>query len=74
MTSSNEEPILKELKRISRLLALSLIENKNLQNEKIELLDRFGFSQKEIAEFLTTTPNIVSATLSNIRKKSTKAK
>lgn len=69
MSDSNEELMLQELRRISKLLALSLIEDKTLQSEKIEMLDRYGFQQKEIADLLKTTPNTVSAHLSNIRKK-----
>jgi len=72
MSSSNEE-VLQELKRISKLLALSLIENKTLQSDKVEMLDRYGFQQKEIAGLLKITPRNVSAHLSNIRKKVQKA-
>lgn len=68
MSSSNEE-VLQELKRISKLLALSLIENKTLQMDKVEMLDRYGFQQKEIADLLRITPKNVGAHLSNIRKK-----
>lgn len=69
MSDSNEELVLQELKRISRLLALSLIVGKTLQSEKIEMLDQYGFQRKEIADLLGTNPNVVRATLSDIRRK-----
>ena len=70
MSESNEEQILQELKQISRLLALTLIKDLTNKTEQIEMLNRYGFQQKEIADILITTPNIVSATLSKIRRKS----
>lgn len=70
MSSTNEELILQELKRISKLLALSLVENRATQSEKIEMLEQYGFSNKEIADLLGTTGDTVRATLSKIRKKS----
>lgn len=69
MSTSNEEQVLQELKRISRLLALTLIENKGTKSDKIEALNRYGFQNKEIAEILGTNEDIVRATLFNIRKR-----
>ena len=70
MSDSTEELMLQELKRISRLLALNLIANKTLQNEKIEMLDQYGFQPKEISDLLKTKPEIVHSALYKIRKKS----
>ena len=69
MSSTNEELMLQELKRISKLLALSLVENRNTQSDKIEMLSQYGFTNKEIANLLATTDDTVRATLSKIRKK-----
>ena len=74
MSDSNEEQILQELKRINRLLALTLIKDQTNQTEQIEMLDRYGFQPKDIADLLRIKPNIVSATLSYIRKKATSEK
>ncbi len=62
-----EEEILRELKRISTLLALNLTKELT-QREQVEILDNAGFQPKEIAEILRTTPNTVSVTLAKSRK------
>lgn len=69
MSDSNEGQILEELRRISRLLALSLIRDKTSQTEQVEALDRYGFQPKDIAGLLRIKLNIVTATLSQVRKK-----
>ena len=67
MKDSRGEEILQELKRINRLLALSVTRELK-QREKIELLSGTGFRPKEIADLIGATPNIVSAEISNIKK------
>ena len=46
---------------------------KIIKSDKVKMLDRYGFQQKEIAGLLRITPRNVSAHLSNIRKKVQKA-
>ena len=69
MSNSSGEQVLQELKRISRLLAINLIENKTTQSDKIEALNHYGFQNKEIADILGTNEDVVRATLSKIRKR-----
>jgi DNA-binding CsgD family transcriptional regulator len=68
MMVSREDEVLHELRRINRLL--SVIATQNLsQTERIASLARVGFSPREIAELLETTPNTVSVYLSQARKR-----
>lgn len=68
MNESNEEQILQELRRITRLLAMTLVKDEATQSNQIEILDRYGFQPKDIADLLRTTPNTVSVALSRIKK------
>lgn len=68
MNESEENEILQELQRISKLLALTVTRELK-QREKIELLSSIGFQPKEIANLIGTTPGTVSVTLVDIRKK-----
>jgi DNA-binding CsgD family transcriptional regulator len=59
--------VVDELRKVKRLL--SILVTKGLkQREQIDALSRVGFSPKEIAELIGTTPNTVSVTLAQIRK------
>ena len=53
---------------LMRLLALSIVENKETLRQKIELLGRAGLKRKCIAELLGTTANTVSVQLSRERR------
>jgi DNA-binding CsgD family transcriptional regulator len=68
MSESKENEILQELRRISKLLALTITRELK-QKEKIELLASIGFQPKEIADLIGTTPGTVSVALVDIRKK-----
>lgn len=68
MNESSKEEILTELRRITKLLAL-MVTKDQIQRDKIALLSASGFQSKEIADLLGTTPNLVRAVLSDIRKK-----
>ncbi len=68
MNEQKDTETLQELQRISKLLAL-LVTSELKQREKINLLSGAGFRPKEIADLIGTTPKIVSAELSNIKKK-----
>lgn len=58
----------RKLDTIQNLLALSLVSNLK-RADQIALLDRAGYGPKQIAGLLDTTPNTVSVTLSQIRKR-----
>ena len=68
MNEPKENEILQELKRISKLLALTITRELK-QTEKIELLSSIDFQPKEIADLIGTTPNTVRVALVGIRKK-----
>lgn len=58
----------RKLDTIQNLLALSLVSNLK-RADQIALLDRAGYAPKQIASLLDTTPNTVSVTLSQSRKR-----
>jgi hypothetical protein len=55
------------LERTMTLLALTALRGLG-QKEQIELLDRAGFGQTEIAALIVSTPKAVSVRLAEIRK------
>jgi DNA-binding CsgD family transcriptional regulator len=69
MNESKKDENLKELRRISKLLALSVTRELELQQEKVELLASVGFRPIEIANITGIEARQVSAVLSNIKKK-----
>lgn len=71
MNKNFEEEILKELRRISKLLSLTVTKDL-IQKGKIELLAGAGLQPKEIADLIGTTPNTVRVALADIRKKAKK--
>ena len=68
MNGPKEEEILQELRRISKLLVLTVTKEQT-QKDRIALLSSIGFQPKEIADLLGTTPGTVSVTLSIMKKK-----
>lgn len=68
MDSDKKGEILAQLNRITKLLVIIATKDQK-QREQIEILSRTGFQPKDIADLLGTTPNNVSVTLSDIRKK-----
>ncbi len=56
-----------------RLLALLALDGRK-QKEQINLLDRAGFAQSEIAQIVGSTPKAVSVRLAEIRRASRKGK
>lgn len=68
MGNNFEDDILKSLKTIIKLLTISSMKEES-QKKKILLLDNTGFSPREIADLLDTTPNTVSVALHNMKKK-----
>lgn len=69
MNKTIEEEILKELRRISKLLSLAVTKDQDQQKDRVDTLSHAGFKPKEIADLLDTNPNIVRAVLSQIKKK-----
>lgn len=53
--------------RTLRLIALNLLRDKK-QAEQVDLLDRAGYRQSEIAELLDSTPKAISVRLAEVRK------
>jgi DNA-directed RNA polymerase specialized sigma24 family protein len=69
MNEAEENEILQELQRISRLLAFTATRELKTDKEKIELLSNIGFRPKEIADLTGIKLNTVTARLTDIRKK-----
>ena len=55
------------LEKTMNLLALAALKGMG-QKEQIELLDRAGFGQTDIADMIGSTPKAVSVRLTEIRK------
>lgn len=72
MTSQQLDDVLSELRKIVRLMTLSMTKDLT-QREQIALLSGAGLQPKEIAELIGTTPNTVSVTLVQIRKQQARA-
>jgi DNA-binding NarL/FixJ family response regulator len=65
MTENQE--IIRRLDSLIRLVAVGVCAEKT-QRDSIEILDRAGLAPKEIAEFLGTTSNTVSVSLSAMKR------
>jgi hypothetical protein len=61
------EEIVRRLDTLIRLVAVGVCAEKS-QRDSIAILNSAGLAPKEIAEFLQTTPNTVSVTLSAMRR------
>ena len=62
------EQILAEAKKLSKLVGISVTTGLG-SSDRICLLDQAGLSNKEIAETLGISTNLVSSTLYNAKKK-----
>lgn len=68
MAKQNQDSVIEtELRIVSRLLALSLIEGKK-KREQIQLLAAAGMDRHDIAELVGTTAGSVSVEISNMKK------
>lgn len=65
MTKSEEQDT--QMLRALRLIALALLRNMK-QKEQIDLMDKAGYGQSEIAVFLSSTPKAISVRLAELRK------
>lgn len=72
MNGIDEGDIVQELRLTNRLLAQLLIKDANNQTERIVMLERCGFSPSDIADLLKLKLNVVTATLSGVRKAAAK--
>ncbi|MDD1779156.1 MAG: hypothetical protein LUQ65_13395 [Candidatus Helarchaeota archaeon] len=68
MDNLPHDDLLKELRRITKLLTLIATKDQK-QKDQIRILDSLRFQPKEIAELLGTTANAVRVSLHSIRKK-----
>lgn len=68
MNNPQHDDLLKELKRITKLLTMIATKDKK-QKDQIRILDTLKFQPKEIAELLGTSANAVRVSLHSIRKK-----
>jgi DNA-directed RNA polymerase specialized sigma24 family protein len=66
------EDLLRELKHIKALLAMSFVRDYETKTEKIIFLNRFGFETTDIAELIGTTPGTVSVAISQAKGKKKK--
>jgi DNA-directed RNA polymerase specialized sigma24 family protein len=73
MAKSHEELLLAKLDQLVRLTTIGVTSGLK-QREQITLLDRVGFSPKDIADLLGTTGNTVNKELSTLRKAKAKKK
>jgi len=67
MDNPSYDDLLKELRRITKLLTLIATKDQK-QKDQIRILDSLKFQPKEIAELLGTTANVVRVSLHSIRK------
>jgi hypothetical protein len=66
MTSKTEDPNA-QLLRALRLVGLTLLRGMK-QREQVDLMERAGYGQNEIAAFLGSTPKAISVRLAEVRK------
>lgn len=68
MNGKEAKEICDRLDTVIKLMVSSIIGNKDYE-EQVWILSEAGFQPKEIAEFLSRTPNAISVKLSELRKK-----
>jgi len=71
MISSNDSTLKEisgKLDILIKLFAMNLVKDTKMQKEQIMLLSEAGFQPKQIADVLGTTNNVVSVTLTSIKK------
>jgi hypothetical protein len=61
------EDVNAQLLRALRLVGLASLRDMK-QREQVDLMDRAGYGQNEIAAFLSSTPKAISVRLAEVRK------
>ena len=72
MSATNDD-VVRRLDVLIRLVAVALCAEKS-QKEEIQILAGAGLAPKEIADFVGTTPNTVSVSLSTMKRDKARAK
>lgn len=67
MTDVQFEEIIEKIEQLTRIVALSVINDKK-RDDQLVLLSNAGFQPKDIASMVDTTPNAVRVRLSVLRK------
>jgi DNA-directed RNA polymerase specialized sigma24 family protein len=67
MSKMPKSELTSDLDKTLRLLALIALDGKK-QKEQIQLLDKAGFGQSDIAEMLGSTPKAISVRLAELRR------
>ena len=63
-----EKKLFEKLDRITRLLAIIAMEDKNLK-QQVQLLSEVGLQPNEIAEITGKSANLISVTKTSLKKK-----
>ena len=76
MNTQKNEEILKELKKLNKLVALILVKKdiKLTNDEKAEMLNAVGFNQTEIGKFIGIKQPAVSKSLKKVKVKTASCK
>ena len=72
MEDKQFDELKEKLDVITKLLALNLVKDMELQKDQIITLSSFGFQPSQVADLLGTTANTVRVALSKARKKARK--
>jgi DNA-directed RNA polymerase specialized sigma24 family protein len=72
MKEHNEDPIVAELRRITKLLALSIVKNIGSPREQITFLHQLGFQNTEISDLLKIPEGTVASNLSRAKAEAKK--
>ena len=68
----SSDPVVSELKRITKLLALSIVRTEPSLREQIKLLHQLEFTNKEISDMLRIPEGTVSSNLARAKQPKTK--
>ena len=69
MDQKQFDAVIDKLDKMTKLLAVPALKEKEKEQDKIELLDQLGFRPVEIAKILNKSPENVGVVLGNIRRK-----
>ena len=69
MEDKQYQEVIGRLEKITKLLSIIALKDREKEQDKIELLDMMGFRPIEIARLLHKSPQNISTGLGNLRKK-----